>query len=608
MHWIDWSIVVACCATSLTLGLLVQKSAGKSLEAYFTSNRGLSWWLAGTSIAATAFSADTPLLITGMVRRKGVWGVWEVWALGISTMLAVFVFAKLWKRAGVMTEVELSEKRYSGKPAAFLRGFKAIYWGLFYNCFIMGVWVITGMSKVLQEVTGLPRESAIVGCVLLGAVYTSMAGLWGVVVTDAFQFIWAMTGAVVLAVASVHAVGGLGALTEKLSGTGMLSVIPPGPAQGEPFLASPLGWFAGLVLVQWWAWKNTDGGGVIVQRLVSCKDERQSMLSVLWFNIAHYCLRSWPWVITALASLILIPENALLSTVAGKTFVDHERAYPHLITQLLPTGWRGFLVASFFAAFLSTLSTQLNWGASYLVHDVYQRFIRKDAAEAHYVRVARSLPYALAVGAMLVAWQSRTIGESFTWILSLTAGIGPVFLLRWFWWRINPWSEIAAMAASLPVLLSRPWVFETLGLPAGHLPGLLYMVLGTAVIWLPVTLFTPAVDRGTLKAFYAAAQPPGFWKEVAIAGTRRESWGRSMAQWAVATVALLATTVGPIQILLGQHLAGGLATALGAAAWWVVWFNVQPRSITRGDTTVSGSPSHTPRKYPEASLETRSRP
>ena len=607
MHWIDWAIVIACCAMSLTLGLLAQKSAGKTLEAYFTSNRGLGWWLAGTSIAATAFSADTPLLITGMVRRKGVWGVWEVWALGISTMLAVFVFSKLWKRAGVMTEVELSEKRYSGKPAAFLRGFKAIYWGLFYNCFIMGVWVITGMSKVLQEVTGLPREWAIVGCVALGAVYTSMAGLLGVVITDAFQFIWAMTGAVVLAIASVKAVGGLDALTERLAGTSVLSVLPPGPAQGETFLASPLGWFAGLVLVQWWAWKNTDGGGVIVQRLVSCKDERQSMLSVLWFNVAHYCLRSWPWVITALASLILIPQDALVSTVAGRTFVDHERAYPHLINQLLPTGWRGFLVASFFAAFLSTLSKQLNWGASYLVHDVYQRFLRKNAPEAHYVRVARTLPYALAAGAMLVAWQSRTIGESFTWILNLTAGIGPVFLLRWFWWRINPWSEIAAMAASLPVLLCRAWVFQTFGLPAGQLPELLYMVLATAAVWLPITLLTPAVDRGTLKQFYAAAQPPGFWREVAIAATRREPWRPSLSLWIVATAALLAATVGPIQLMLGRTLAGGLVTAAGAMGWALVWKSLKPGGVTRGGINAASNPSRTRRKYPEASLGTRSR-
>ena len=294
MHWVDWTIVGVFCLISILIGLLLRRKAGKDLESYFVSNRTLGWWLAGTSIAATAFSSDTPLLITGMVRRRGVWGVWEVWALGISTMLTVFVFAKLWKRANVMTEVELVELRYSGTAAAFLRGFKAVYWGLFYNCYIMGVWPVTGMTKVLQETTGVSREGAIIASVALGAWYTSLSGLWGVVLTDAFQFVWAMVGAVILACYAVHAVGGLGMLAERLHGTPFLAVLPPLPDAGHGLLASPFGWFLGLILVQWWAWKNTDGGGVVVQRLVSCKDERHAMLSVLWFNIAHYCLRSWP--------------------------------------------------------------------------------------------------------------------------------------------------------------------------------------------------------------------------------------------------------------------------------------------------------------------------
>ena len=434
MRWVDWAIVALFCLASILLGILLQRKAGKNLEAYFLSNRSLGWWLAGTSMAATAFSSDTPLLITGMVRRRGIWGVWEVWALGISTMLTVFVFAKLWKRANVMTEVELVELRYSGRAAAFLRGFKAIYWGLFYNCYIMGVWPVTGMTKVLQETTGFERQTLIIASVVLGTVYTSLSGLWGVVLTDAFQFVWAMVGAVILAVYAVHAVGGLAALSARLQDTSLLAVIPPMPADASvPLLNSPFGWFLGLMLVQWWAWKNTDGGGVVVQRLVSCKDERHAMLSVLWFNIAHYCLRSWPWVITALASIILIPNALLLGTAGGTAFIDHERAYPRLMTMLLPTGMLGVLVASFFAAFLSTLSTQLNWGASYLLNDGYKRFINRRAPERHYLLVARLLPFALALGAMVIAFSNQSIGSSFTWILNLTAGIGPVFLLRWFW-------------------------------------------------------------------------------------------------------------------------------------------------------------------------------
>jgi len=557
MAALDWTIVAAFCAISVLIGFLLRRVAGESLEAYFLSNRSLGWWLAGTSIAATAFSSDTPLLITGMVRRRGIWGVWEVWALGISTMLTVFVFAKLWKRANVMTEVELVELRYAGRAAAFLRGFKAVYWGLLYNCYVMGVWPVTGMRMVLQETTGFSREWAIIASVVLGAAYTSVAGMWGVVLTDAFQFIWAMIGAVILAIASVQAVGGLGALSERLAGTGALEIIPPLSSDTtQAWTQTPFGWFLGLMLVQWWAWKNTDGGGVIVQRLVSCKNERHATWSVLWYNIAHYCLRSWPWIITALASLLLIPDAEL--RVAGGTFVDHERAYPRLIMQLLPVGLRGVLVAAFFAAFLSTISTQLNWGASYLLNDGYKRFINRTASERHYLVIAKWLPFALAAGSMVVAFSNQSIGSSFTWILTLTAGVGPVYLLRWFWWRVNPWSEIAAMAASLPMLLLRPHALPWLGLPAGLLPELLFMVIGTACVWLPITWLTPAVDRGTLKQFYARVQPPGWWRPVAVAGPARGGWTRSLIQWVVATFALLATTIGPLELMVRP----------GAAGWW----------------------------------------
>jgi SSS family solute:Na+ symporter len=282
MTWIDWLIVGGFCLMSLFLGTLFTKRAGQSLESYFVSDRRLGWWLAGTSMAATAFSSDTPLLVTGMVRRRGIWGVWEILALAISTMLVVFVFAKLWKRANVMTEVELVERRYAGKAAAILRGFKAVYWGVFYNCFVMGAWPVVGMTKVLQETTPFSRELVIIGSVILGTCYTSLAGLWGVVLTDAFQFVWALAGACLLAGWAVHAVGGMDQLLSRLEGTAALSIIPPLPTAAQPsVLESPFGWFLGLILIQWWAWKNTDGGGVIVQRLVSCRDERHAMLSVL---------------------------------------------------------------------------------------------------------------------------------------------------------------------------------------------------------------------------------------------------------------------------------------------------------------------------------------
>jgi SSS family transporter len=595
MTFLDWLIVGVFFLISIVIGLACTTRAGKSLEAYFVSNRQLSWWLAGTSIAATAFSSDTPLLVTGMVRRRGVWGVWEVWALGISTMMAVFVFAKLWKRANVMTEVELVELRYHGRAAASLRGFKALYWGLFYNCFIIGVWPITGMTKVLQETMGWTREHAILSAVLIGTVYTSLSGLWGVILTDAFQFVWMMLGAVILAIAAVHAAGGLEALVQRLD-PAMIAVIPPIPHNTDwrGVLDSPFGWLLGLLLVQWWAWKNTDGGGVVVQRLVACKDERQAMRSVLWFNVVHYCLRSWPWVMTALASLVLIPNEALMNTVGGTAFVDHELAYPRLIMQILPVGLRGFLVASFFAAFLSTISTQLNWGASYLLHDGYQRFINRRASERHYLLVARLLPFVLAAGALWVAWWNRTIGASFTWILNLTAGIGPVYLLRWYWWRINPWSEIAAMSASLPILLIRPHVFAWWGLPTGLLPELLFMVLGTAFVWLPATLLTAPVDHATLARFYARVQPPGAWGAFARSRASRQEWRASLVQWGWGSLALLATTIGPLDIMLGRPRAGW--------AWLLValigWLGV--RSARGAPTTRTAPPTAAPSRADSA--------
>jgi Na+/proline symporter len=378
-----------------------------------------------------------------------------------------------------------------------------------------------------------------------------------------------MVGAVILAVASVQAAGGLAALAERLHGNPALSVLPPAPQAGEPFLTSPLGWWLGLVLVQWWAWKNADGGGVVVQRLVSCRDERQATLSVLWFNIAHYCLRSWPWIMTGLASLILVPDELLTETLAGSTFVDHERAYPRLIMLLLPVGLRGILVASFFAAFLSTFSTQLNWGASYLLNDVYKRFMNRAAPERHYLLVARLLPYGLSAGAMAVAFSNQSIGGAFTWVLNLTAGIGPVLLLRWFWWRINPWSEIAAMTASLPVLLARPHVFAALGWPPALLLELLFMVFGTALVWLPSTLLTAPVDRETLRAFYARVQPPGWWKGARAAARAKSGLGASLRQWAIGTTALLAATVGPLQVMLGERI-GWLWCGVAVVGWWIV--------------------------------------
>lgn len=554
MHTIDWVIVGIYSLLSLWLGVALTKKASAGIESYFASERKLGWILAGTSMAATAFSSDTPLLVTGMVRQRGIWGNWEIWALGISTMFTVFFFAKLWKRAGVLTEVELVELRYSGRAAAFLRGFKALYWGLLYNAFIIGAWPVTGLVKVMQETTSWGKAESIFFCMGLTAVYATLSGYWGVILTDFFQFFIAMAGAIVLAVYSVRACGGLDALVHSLGGTDKLAFVPPLTGQQpSEILASPFGWFLGLVFIQWWAWKNTDGGGIIVQRIASCRNERQAILATLWFNIAQYALRSWPWIITALASLVLFPELA-----------DHERAYPRLITALLPAGLRGFMVASFFAAFMSTMSTHLNWGSSYFVNDFYRRFVVRKAGEQHYVRVAKATSFALAVAAMIVAFFTESIGQVFTFVLNLTAAIGPVYFLRWFWWRISPWSEITATAVSLPIILARPYFFQFFGIEPNLPMNLLVMIFGSALFWVPVTYLTPSTAEVTLENFYRRVRPPGFWR-----GRRspNESWCHDLRLWITSTAALALTTGGPLQFLLGRRTQGILMSTAAVFLW-----------------------------------------
>ncbi len=561
MQPIDWTIVALYCVASLILGIILSKKASQGIESYFAGNRKVTWWLAGTSMAATAFSSDTPLLVTGITRSRGLWGNWEIWSLGISTMLAVFFFSKLWKRTGVLTEVEFVELRYTGKPASFLRGFKALYWGLFYNAFIIGAWPITGLVKVMRETTGWTKPESIFFCLGLTVIYSSLSGYWGVVLTDLFQFAWAMTGAIILACFALHAVGGPQALVENLSDTGKLSFLPP---------AEGMSWLAGLFLIQWWAWKNADGGGIAVQRMVSCKDERESMLSMLWFSVAHYILRSWPWILTALASLILIPDASLSVTEAGRTFIDHERAYPRLIATLLPAGLRGVLVASFFAAFMSTVDSQLNWGASYLVNDFYKRFVKKKASQSHYVFISRIATLLLAAIAAGVAFYTETIGAVFTFVLNLTAGVGPVYLLRWFWWRVNAWSEIMAMIASFVLILIRSQIFSALGIPNDPFIRLLYMVAGTALFWIPATLLTAPVPKETLKHFFEKVSPPGFWKNIGKLKEEKNLWITSLKLWLAATVALFATLIGPVQIFFGNLGTGLAALVLGAAGWFYV--------------------------------------
>ncbi|MCI0486676.1 MAG: Na+:solute symporter [Blastocatellia bacterium] len=400
----DWLIIAAYFAFSLIIGLYYARRAGRSTEEYFLSDRSMPWWLAGTSMVATTFAADTPLAVTEMVARNGVAGNWLWWSLLASGMLTVFFFARLWRRARVMTDVEFVELRYSGKPAAFLRGFRALYLGFAINLIIMG-WVNLGMAKVLSGTLGISKWQALALCLGITFIYSILSGFWGVVVTDAVQFVIAMVGSIALAVFAVDAVGGINALKSKLAdihpvvqsdplilsadafgADGAISLWPDGSA----LWMLPLLTLVVYLGVNWWAsWypgAEPGGGGYIAQRIFSAKDERHGLFATLWFNIAHYALRPWPWIIVALCSLVLY-KGAALNPETGRP--DAAFGYVQVMNDYLPVGFRGLLLASFGAAYMSTMSTQMNWGASYIVNDFYRRFVRRGASEKHYVLASR---------------------------------------------------------------------------------------------------------------------------------------------------------------------------------------------------------------------------
>src|SRR5438477_1694798 len=501
---IDWAIVAAYFLLSTGIGLVFTKKGGESLSEYFISGRKVSWWLAGTSMVATTFAADTPLVVTGLVAAHGVAGNWLWWNFVMGGMLTVFFFARLWRRAEVMTDVELAELRYGGGPAAFLRGFRALYLAIPINLIILG-WVTRAMIKILTIALGLKDVSVLgmtvsgevvaVGiCFAITAIYAVAAGMWAVMWTDLVQFIVKMSAVIVLAVYSVRAVGGIDVLKAKViahfgSETAALSVLPVSVTSTGIFAYAwmPLLTLGVYLSVQWWAaWypgAEPGGGGYVAQRIFSAKTERDGVLATLFFQVAHYAIRPWPWIITGLATVMLYPQGI------GPTH-DHEATYVQAFVDLLPTPWRGFMMAGFAAAYMSTVGTQLNWGASYLVNDFYKRFLNRTATEKHYVAVSRMATVFLFLAASLVTMQLQTIEGAWKFLLALGSGTGLVLILRWYWWRINAWSEISAMICSFVVSLAGIALIKP-RFPDGDLRGdawvLLVTVAVSTVVWLVVT-------------------------------------------------------------------------------------------------------------------------
>lgn len=494
MSTIDFIIIAAYLLFSMGIAVMYAKRARTSTQQFFLSGRKLPWWIAGTAMVATTFAADTPLAVTELVRNGGIAGNWLWWNMVAANIVTVFFFAKLWRRAGVTTDIEFIELRYSGKEASFLRGFKALYLGLFANCIIMG-WVNVALVQILAHILGFQDNIffiVIVTMIFVG-LYAAVGGLWAVAVTDFVQFIVAMGGCIVLAfVVIAHPpINGIEGLIQKLSPQA-LSFIPFGDSASIPLPA-----FLLYIGIQWWAcWypgAEPGGGGYVAQRMMSSKDETHSLKATLWFTIAHFALRPWPWIIVALATIVLYP----------KVPVDHSKAtYIYAIRDFLPHGLKGLLIAAFLAAYMSTISTHLNWGSSYLVNDLYRRFIAPHKSQRHYVVSAQICTLALVMISSALIFVIDSISGAWAFIIECGAGIGPVLILRWYWWRINAWSEIAAMVAPIPVVTVSRFV---LGITFPY--NLLIIVPFTTVCWLAVTFLTKPVDNDKLQSFYTTVTP-----------------------------------------------------------------------------------------------------
>ena len=508
---IDWLIILAFFILSLVIGIIVSKKSGKDVTEFFLSGRKMPWWLLGISMVATTFSADTPNLVTDIVRTNGVAGNWVWWAFLLTGMLTVFVYAKLWRRSEVLTDLEFYELRYSGKGAAFLRGFRAFYLGAVFNVLIMASVCLAGI-KIGGALLGLsPVETLLISCAIT-VIYSSIGGLRGIIITDFFQFILAMVATFWAAyeIVNLPQVAGLTNLLNHPDVIPKLNLIPD-IADTDLFIAV----FIIPLAVQWWAvWypgAEPGGGGYVAQRMLSAKDEKNAIWATLLFNFMHYAVRPWPWILIALASIVVFPNLESLQVAFPNTIVGNDLAYPAMIS-FLPSGLLGLLVASLIAAFMSTISTHLNWGSSYLVHDFYRRFFVKDRTEKHYVFMGRIFTVLLMVFSAFFALFLNNSLQAFGIILQIGAGTGLIFILRWFWYRVNVYSELTAMIVSFIVALAFEFIIPN---NFSVEEKLIIGVTITTISWLIVTLITPPSNMETLQNFYKKIQPGGpGWKKV----------------------------------------------------------------------------------------------
>ncbi|HKW09487.1 MAG TPA: sugar phosphate nucleotidyltransferase, partial [Gemmatimonadaceae bacterium] len=567
---VDWAIVLVSIAISFTPAILLVRRASSSTTEFFTSGRAAPWWLIGFSMVATTFSTDTPLLVTNLVREGGVAANWAWWAFLLTGMATVFFYARLWRRSRVLTDLEFYELRYSGGPARFVRGFRALYLGLFFNCMIMAA-VNLAAVKIANVVLGWPMLRTLAICTVLNIAFAATSGLWGVMVTDTIQFVFAMTGSFAAAYFALKqpAVGGLTGLFAKI------------PARTAGFLPDFGDWKLTLSLlvipltVQWWSvWypgAEPGGGSYIAQRMLAAKSERDALTGTLFFNVAHYALRPWPWIIVALSSMIVFPNLSDLAAAypyVDRHLIGHDMAYSAMF-KFLPAGFLGIMIAGMRAAYESTLSTHLNWGTSYLVHDFYRQFVRTDADEKHYVLVGRITTGLLMLVAAGVTFVLDSARQSFNLLMSIGAGTGLIYLLRWFWWRINAWSEIAAMASSFVVSIGF-FVAQKLGVNIEATTVLLTTIAVTTVTWVAATYLTQPTDQATLERFFALVRPPGpGWRAVrerARLAASPDSLADSLLGWVLGCTFIYAALFGSGAFLYRRWEQGTLWLVLFVAS------------------------------------------
>ena len=575
LTFLDWAVVALYFLFNLAIGLYYRSRAGSSVDEFFLSGRNVPWWLAGASMVATTFAADTPLLVTGIVAKHGIAGNWLWWNFVAGGMLTVFFYARLWRRSGVMTDIEFSEIRYAGKPAAFLRGFRALYLGIPINCIILG-WVNLAIVKILMLILGVNKGTAlliVLGLIGITAAISALSGLWGVLVTDMFQFVIKMGMVIVLAVVAVNAVGGMDQLMLKLDAMGRHDALNFVPELNSPWM--PMITFFVYISLNWWAtWypgAEPGGGGYVAQRMMCAKDEKHSLLATLSFNIAHYAMRPWPWILVGLVSIVLYPD-----------LQDKESGYIKVMIDYLPPYLRGLMVAAFAAAYMSTVATQLNWGASYVVNDFYRRFVRTSADDKHYVLVSQLATVFITLASAVVTYNMDTIESAWQFLISIGAGTGGVLLLRWYWWRVNAWSEISAMIAASVVSLSLTFLFHfNNDKPEEFAYGMIITVGITTVVWLGVTMMTAPESNETLVAFFRRTRPSlGGWKPIAALAPDVKVTQDGMVNlldWFCGCVLIYGTLFGVGKILLKETALGLGMLGAAAVAGYVIYRDLSTR-------------------------------